>query len=326
MRDYFASLFEATGAAWNRWWFVRADAINLSFLRIAVGLVALYLHLTYTWELAYFLQTGGLLPFELTEQLGTDGPLNPARFSYLSYLFAPTELYLAHAVGGVILLLFTAGCYTRVTSWLALWVTLSYVHRAPFATSEIEPILSMLQFYLCLGPSGDFLSVDHWRRNSQTSKHLANVPDGTISANIATRLIQVHTALACLMMGLGKLHGPGSLQEVMDWRDIWGTGEATWIMIARPYSPMVNLRWLEGTPYLLQAWSHAILLFELLFGLLVWNRWLRPLMLGLAAVHWTLLSLVSGVPVLSVLMIVANIAFVPPGKLRRLVGPQGAEG
>ncbi|MGB6045888.1 MAG: hypothetical protein WBF93_22225 [Pirellulales bacterium] len=329
MRNYFASLFAATGVGWNRWWYTKADPFNLCVLRIAVGLIALYLHVTYTWDLAYFLPTGGLLPFELTEQLATDGVLNPARLSYLSYLFTPTELYIAHTAGGVILLMFTVGWCTRVTSWLALWVTLSYVHRAPFATSEVEPILSMLQFYLCLGPCGRFLSVDNWRRRRRAAvaaQQRADVPDETVSANIAIRLIQVHTALACLMMGLGKLAGPGSLQDVIVWRDLWGTGEATWIMIARPLSPMVDLKWLEKSPYLLQAWSHAILLFEMLFGLLVWNRWLRPLMLGLAVVHWGLLSLISGVPMLSVLMIVANIAFVAPAALRHLIPSQDRDG
>ena len=322
MAEYFKSLFETTGAAWNRIWFSPADALPLGVLRIATGLVALYLHVTYTWDIAYFMQTGGLLPVELNQQLFDEGLFSPAQLSYLSYLYTPRELYVAHALGGAVLLLFTVGWYSRVTAPLALVVTLSYVHRAAVATSEVEPILTMLQFYLCLGPCGKHLSLDSWldgRKRPPGSFAVDTAPSRFLSANIAVRLIQLHAALACLMMGLAKLAGPGGLEDVVAWRDAWGTGDAVWIMCARPLSPMVDLTWLREAPYLLQAWTHAIVVFEVLFGVLVWNRTLRPLMLGWAVVHWGLLALISGVAVLSVLMLIANVAFVAPDFLRGLL-------
>ncbi|NIL99317.1 MAG: hypothetical protein GTO53_14595 [Planctomycetales bacterium] len=322
MRDYFTKLLETTGTAWNRFWFTPAEALPLAVIRIATGLVALYLHATYSWDIVYFLQTGGLLPVALNEQLFDEGLLNPARLSYLSYLYTPSELYVAHALGAGVLFLFTIGWYSRITAPLALVVSLSYVHRAAVATSEVEPILTMLQFYLCLGPCGKTWSVDSWLERRKRLRGVLiepPLPTRFLSANVALRLIQVHTALACLMMGLAKLAGPGGLEDVVAWRDAWGTGDAVWIMSARPLSPMVDLTWLRDAPYVLQAWTHAIVVFEILFAVLVWNRTLRPLMLGWAVVHWGLLALISGVPVLSVLMVIANVAFLESVFLRSLL-------
>ncbi|NIP87038.1 MAG: hypothetical protein GTO03_16325, partial [Planctomycetales bacterium] len=170
-------------------------------------------------------------------------------------------------------------------------------------------------------PCGKHWSLDSWlaaRRRPSGSPTVATAPPRYLSANIALRLLQVHAALACGMMGLAKLAGPGGLEDVVAWRDVWGTGDAVWIMCARPLSPWADLTWLRDAPYLLQAWTHEIVLFEILFALLVWNRPLRPLMLGWGVVHWGLLALISGMAVLSALMVIASLAFVDADGLRWL--------
>jgi hypothetical protein len=310
-------LIQRVGDGWNRFWYTPADPFPLAIIRIATGLVAIYVHAIYTFDIVHYFATGGLLPVALVDQLYTEG-VNPVRLSYLAHLRTPAELYVAHALGAVVLVLFTIGLFSRITSILALIITLSYIHRGPMVTCEVEPILTMLQFYLCLGPCGACLSVDRWlaRRREKGPRANSSVVNPSVSANVAIRLVQVHTTVIYLMMGLAKVSGPGGLEDVELWMDPWGTGQAVWILIARPISPMVDLTWLHAAPYLVQAWSHAIVLFELLFGVLVWNRTLRPLLLGVAVVMWGALALVSGVAVLSVLMLTANLSFFSATSLR----------
>ena len=325
IRGYFSRLLTGVGDGWNRFWFNPSDALPLAFTRIATGLAALYIHLTYTFDAAYFFKRGGLLPFSLTEQYQPiDAAFNPASLSYLSYLHTPTELQVAHALGAIILVLFTIGLFSRVTSILALIVTLSYIHRAPLATSEVEPILAMLQFYLCLGPCGARLSVDHFRALRTAAVNPTELEklktQKLFSTTIATRLIQVHTCLAVLMMGMAKLSGPSMLVGVDEWYDPWGAGEAVWWLIARPQSRMIEqLTYLRDWPYLVQAWTHAIVLFELTFPILIWNRLARPLMLGIAVVVWSSLALISGVAMMSVLLIAASFSFYAPTLLQHWV-------
>jgi hypothetical protein len=63
---------------------------------------------------------------------------------------------------------------------------------------------------------------------------------------------------------------------------------------------------------LVNAWTHAIVVFELLFGILIWVRPARPLLLGLAVVAWGLLALVTGQVAFCAMMVIANMCFLPP--------------
>ena len=324
-KHYFERLFTQFGRGWNRFWYTPGDPLPLSLIRVATGLLALYFILTYTPDVSHFFAQDGLLPYELTElpQYTPDGQVyNPATLSYLSHLNTATELNVAHWIGVAILLLFTIGLFSRITAVLGLIVTLSYIHRGPMLTSEIEPVLAMIQFYLCLGPCGARLSVDRVLALRAAQNKPASEKDPGeqkfFSATLATRLIQVHLCLIVAMMGLAKLAGPGQLSAGPEWYDPWGTGEAVWWLLARPQSGMFDtLGFLRDYPKLIAAWTHVIVLFELAFPILVWNRLARPLMLGLALVVWSSLALISGLWVMYALLMVACLSFIEPTLLDR---------
>ena len=88
---------------------------------------------------------------------------------------------------------------------------------------------------------------------------------------------------------------------------------------------MVDVTSLSNFAFVIHAWSHAIVLLEIGFSLFIWNRLARPLMLGLAGIHWTLFALISGVPVLSAVMLAANLAFFSPEFLRTCCRKTAAE-
>jgi len=327
VREYFGTFVDRFGRGWNRFWYTPSDPYALGLLRLTTGLVLLYLHATFTCDLVRFFGPHGLLSGDVVVDLGTQGAISARYLSHLFYLQTPAELYTAHALAGVVLLLFTVGFRSRITTVLALLVTLTYIHRGPMLTSQIEPIVAMLLLYLCVGPSGASFSVDRWllrrkaRRDPAAAEKLAESPRST-SATISIRLIQVHLTVVYLMMGLAKIAGPPTISGLGvdgEWFNPWGSGEAVWWLMARPESRMVDLTWMAMVPvllYVIHAWSHAIVLLEIGFALFIWNRLARPLMLGLAGIHWTLFALISGVPVLSAVMLAANLAFFSPEFLR----------
>ena len=74
---------------------------------------------------------------------------------------------------------------------------------------------------------------------------------------------------------------------------------------------LVDLTFLRSSPYVLDALTHASVLFDLLFAMLIWNRLARPLLIGLSVVVWTSVSLITGLVGFAAIMVVANLAFVP---------------
>jgi hypothetical protein len=302
--DYFRELVDKTGQGWNRFWYWPSDALPLGILRAVTGLFALYWLISFTPDLVRFFGPTGLLPADaVAEFRGTW-----FGFSYLNLMSSPGELMGVHWAGVLVLLAFTLGIYARISAILALIVVLSYMHRAPMITSQFEPVLAMVMFYLCLGPCGDFCSIDAWlakRKQPQPlpSKHKT-------SATVVLRLLQVHLALIYFSMALAKMGG-----------DAWISGEATWWLAARPESRMVDLTGvLQPYPRLVSGWSNLILVFEFLFPVLVWPRLTRPMVLAWSVLHWTGLALLTGNAPWCGLMLAAGIAFVPGEVLRAMVG------
>lgn len=329
--DYFSTLADRVGTAWNRFWFTPSDPFTLSVLRVFAGIVALYLHATYTIDLHRLFAADGLLPVETIAQWQRAGGQNFV-VSYLYYVTDPRALWAVHIAGLVVLALFTIGFLSRITSLLALAVTLSYIHRAPMLNADVEPVLAMLQFYLCLGPSGAYWSVDRLLRNRRAGASVS--PDApvrsSVDATIATRLIQIHLAAIYVLMALAKLGPVVVVSDEFDFVDQpWWSGIAVWQLMTRPASRLVDLTgWFNGEGagarlFALNAWTHAIVLFELAFGFLIWNRTARPLLLALSIVIWGSLALILGNAEFCVLMVVAGLAFMPWAETRRSPAGRG---
>lgn len=322
MRDYFSQFL--SGHAWNRFWYTPRDARVLSMMRIGVGAMALYALLCYTPDLRKFFGPSGLLPASTVEAVmfaEAETAERPA-FLYGRMLMAinylawfenePSMLWGAHLVGIAILAALVAGFKTRVTSILALIVTLTYIHRGQVLNAQLEPIVSMVMAYLCLGPCGAYYSVDHWL----ASRHATAAPPPSIGANIATRLLQIHLSAIYIMMGFGKLVRLGVTDGA-----VWWTGDAVWWLIAKPGGSLVDLTWLYAHPFVIDAWTQAIVFFELAFGIFIWKAWARPALLVLAVPMWLSLAVLTGLTPWCVMMLAANLAFVLPSDC----GGQGAD-
>ena len=301
--EYFSRLADGFGQGWTRFWFTPSDAATVSAIRLGVGLIVVYLHATLSLDLVALFGPDGLLPVADIE------PLEGGAFSYLNYLRTPSELWAVHLAGLAVLVLFTAGLWTRVTSILALVVFLSDVHRAPMITGPTEPVVAFLLLYLCLAPCGRRYSLDRLLARADATQADAWSAQPLTTATIAARLIQVHLALLVGLMAFSQLAG-----------DVWWTGMGMWWLITRQESRLIDFSWLYQYPLVIAAWTHVIVLFELSFAALIWVPLARPLLLALGVVVWGSLALVTGDLPFAAALIVASLAFVSPATFRSCCG------
>lgn len=291
-------------AGWNRFWFQPVDPATLGLIRICAGAMLFYTHLVWGLDLAAFFGPRGWLPPAAVHllQQGTYS------WSYLWWLESPAALWTAHIAALIVFALLTIGLYSRTTSVLALVATLAYIGRAQGALFGLDQINALLVMYLVVGPCGDAFSVDRWLRRRKAGAPLAVRPSWT--ANLAIRLIQVHMCIIYLFAGTAKLTGPA-----------WWDGTAMWMALGNLEYQSMDMTWLADWPRLINTMTHVTVFWEIFYCALIWPRLSRPVMLLLAIPLHMGIAICLGMVTFGLVMLIGNLAFVPPRFIRAL-GPQ----
>jgi hypothetical protein len=236
------------------------------------------------------------------------------------HLSDPTWMAVAHGVILVIMLLFTLGICTRITSVLTWMAALSYIQRAQTTLFGMDTMMNILLVYLMIGPSGAALSVDRLiaRWWALRKARLANqppppweAPRPSVTANFAIRLIQIHFCIIYMSSGLSKLQG-GS----------WWNGTALWGTMANPEFAPLNialyedlLRWLSQHRFLWELVTTGGVVFTLVLEIglpfMIWVPKLRWVMIIAAVVLHTGIALTMGLTTFGLFMLCMILAFVP---------------
>jgi hypothetical protein len=250
-------------------------------------------------------------------------------FSLWFHVKDPTEMALVHSGVLVLILLFTLGLFTRVTSVLVWLATVSYIHRTQQVLFGMDTMMNILLFYLMIGNSGAALSLDRLiaryravraslRRSgtidANTRAFLA-CPPPSVSAGLALRLIQVHFCFIYAAAGLSKLKGA-----------TWWNGQAFWDVVVNPEFTLMRYQFYENFLHRLMSvkivyyvttaiavWS--TLFIEIASPFLLWTR-LRWLMIFLATAMHAVIGVLMGLNLFELLMIVMLLAFLPDRVIR----------
>jgi len=289
---------------WNRFWFTPTDPATLGLLRISAGAMLFDTHLVWTLRLNDFFGTTGLV---------TSAVVKVTRGSHFAWSFwnaieSPGLVWAVHIASLAVLALFTVGLWTRWTSILAFLVTVSYVNRVPITLFGLDQINGMLVLYLMLAPSGAAYSTDRLIQRRRAGQGGAPVPYST-SANIVTRLIQVHLCVVYFFAGTGKLFG-----------ESWWNGTALWLAFGNYEYQSVDMTWLAHWPWIINFMTHITLAWEISYAALIWPKWTRPIMLILAVPLHLGISITMGMFTFGMIMLIANLAFVSPSLVRRILG------
>ncbi len=297
---YAQTVARSAAASWNAFWYTPADPTLLGLIRVLTGLMLLYTHAVWGIALADFFGPTGWLSPALVRALQAND------YSYSFWFWVPAHgLWPAHIVSIVILVLFTIGLWTRVTSVLALIVTISYANRVPAALFGLDQINVMLALYLAIGPSGQALSVDRWL--APAAGVGAPPPAPSASASLALHLIQVHMCVIYLFAGLSKLQGPS-----------WWSGEAMWRTFANLEYQSLDMTWLAWHPWLINFMTHVSVVWEVSFCVLIWKRLWRPIMLAGALVLHVGIGACLGMWTFGLVMLIGCASFLPGEAVARL--------
>jgi len=250
-------------------------------------------------------------------------------FSVWFHVTDPTQMALIHAGVLVLIVLFTIGLFTRVTSVLVWVAVIGYIHRTQQVLFGMDTMMNILLFYLMIGNSGAALSVDRLiaryraarasiarsgRIDANTRAFLA-CPPPSVSAGFAQRLIQVHFCFIYAAAGLAKLKG-----------EMWWDGRAFWEVLVNPEFTLLHYPWYEGTVrwlaghkplyYFVTATAVWFTLFiEIGLPFLVWTH-LRWVMVFLAVAMHAIIAVLMGLNLFELLMIVMLLAYLPDRVIR----------
>lgn len=357
---------------WDRFWFRPADPTTLGLIRICVGLVTLYVHLVYTFDLQQLLGPHAWLDPQAIDELRHEIPVytppagwvpegaippplpeDPAEREYVQKYFRtwnndprlvpakgypifsvfyqvtdPRWIAVVHGLTLVVMLLFTVGFATRVTSALTWVMALSYIQRAPTTLFGMDTMMIIALLYLMIGPSGAALSVDRllaswWRRRRAEREHRPapawQPPAPMVTANLALRLFQVHFCIIYLASGLSKLQGAS-----------WWNGTALWGTLANyEFNPLYlawyrdflvflcNHRWLWEL--VMSGGVIFTLVVEIGVPFLIWPRRTRWLMIVGSVLLHTGISLSMGLTTFGLMMLAMLLSFVPAAAVHRLL-------
>ena len=282
----------ARGRDWDRFWFEPAHPRTLGVMRILVGAMLVYTHLVWGLRLEGFFGSQGWMPPDLMGNL-YESPSSPSFW----WAVPDAHLWTIHWLCVAVLVLFTFGVATPVTSVLAFVITVSYANRARLANFGLDQINALLTLYLAIGPSGAALSVDRLVRLWLRGPHPV---EPSPRANMALRLIQVHYCIIYIWAGMSKLQGTA-----------WWNGLSFWLAVANQEYQSWDLTWLAWYPWLVNVSTHVTIFWELTFwGLVSRKNWRVPMILLGILLHLGI-GAFMGMWTFCWIMIFGYLAFVP---------------
>jgi hypothetical protein len=325
---------------WDRFWFTPADPTTLCMMRICCGLVVLYVHLAYSFGLFNYVGPRAWVDAQTLQYLVKENPTfvpsstwagNPTMYDKGQYswsIFYHVEdhawIVAIHVFFLVVMLLFTLGLWTPVTSVLTWMGAMSYLERAQTSLFGQDTMMMILLAYLMVGPCGATLSLDSWlaRRREQKRRgvaYLPSTPGASVAANFAIRLVQVHFCIIYLAAGFSKLLG-----------STWWSGTAPNSVLLNyefaPFNVAIYYKlvvFASQHRWLWEIGASAGILFTLFteigFPFLVWNRRTRWVMIICSVMLHTVIGLTMGLVTFGLFMLVMVMSFVPPATVRMLV-------
>ncbi|MFM2093564.1 MAG: hypothetical protein RIS70_688 [Planctomycetota bacterium] len=289
--------------SWNRFWFTPSQPHTLALIRILGGSMLFYTHLIWSLDLEAFLGKDAWIGTSLSRELSERGM--PYAWSLFWYIESPSVLWATHIAALVVFAMLTLGLFTRFSSIAAFVLTLSYCHRLQGALYGLDQVNALLATYLMIGSCGSVFSLDRLR----TSRAVARTETtATVGNTIAIRLIQIHLCVIYFFGGISKLKG-------IDWWD----GSALWMALSNYEYQSLDMTWLIGYPAIIALMTHATVIWETFYCVLIWPRYSRWIMLSTAVLVHGGIGLAMGMPTFGLSMIIANVAFLEPALVERSI-------
>ena len=272
--------------AWSRFWFEPEATSTLALVRIAFGVVVVAWTLSLAGDLFTFFGPGGIRPAP-TEA--------PGAWSVLWWLEGDVAVALVYAALLLAAISLTAGFHPRAAALVVFVCLISFERRSPFVVNAGDQLLRILAFYLALAPSGASLSVDRWRKKAPFWELPKRAP-------WALRLMQMQLTFVYLGAVWAKVRGA-----------TWNDGTAvSYAMRLDDLERFPVPSFVTDLPAISTLLTYGTLAIELSLGLLVWNRRLRPWVIGAGVLMHLGIEGALRVGFFTLAVFVMYLAFIPP--------------
>lgn len=273
----------------QRFFFEPQTTAPITLVRIAWGAVMALWALTLLPDIDPFL-TRGALRYDLPGPAGSWNPLDTIGWSGAP--LATCVLLLVAALATAV------GYRTRLSSAAAVLCLIALQRTNVTIFNSGDLFLRQIGFAVALSPCGLLWSVDARRaRRHGRVMPLRRAPWGM-------RLLQLEVAVGYLLSGWAKARG-----------ETWRDGRA--LELALRIEDLQRLRvpeWIFAYPRVLGVLTISTVAFELAFLFLVWNRRLRPWVLGLGVAFHLGIDIFLDVGFFSIAMWIAYLAFIFPDR------------
>lgn len=301
-------------SAWLSFWYpAPAPHGQLALLRIGTALILLYVLFIRSFDLGTQVSTA------IWTDPAMRAALDPIGWPFSAFVWVQGSAWMwsVHVVAMLAAAALLAGALTPLMAALSLFLQLSYAHYTPTMLLGVDGLLIVALTYLSLVPSGRMLGV-FARPEPEAPQYppylayledeLPRAPDtGLPWSALAVRVLQIHLCLLYIHSALSRL--------TTDWL----AGTALWHPRLVALGALVPLETLQTVPYLTSLVTYGLLLFELFYPVLIWVAPLRYPLLVLALVVHLTVGFAWGLLPFNLLMIVLNLAFVPPTHLQVVV-------
>jgi len=237
----------------------------------------------------------GALRYDLPTPAGSWNPLDA--IGWTAAPLVTCVLLLGAAVATAV------GYRTRFASMVAVLCLIALQRTNVTVYNSGDLFLRQIGIAVALSPCGLLWSLDA-RRARQQGRTTA-----LWRAPWAMRLLQLEVAVGYLLSGWAKARG-----------DTWRDGRA--LELALRIEDLQRVRapeWVFGNPNVLSMLTTATVAFELGFIFLVWNRRLRPWVLGAGVAFHLGVDIFLDVGFFSIAMWIAYLAFIVPSIADRIV-------
>lgn len=329
----------------DRFFFHPSEPTTLGMMRIAIGILIVYVHLVYGIGLTNYVGPYAWVSNDYTRYLRKEYPsqapssgwkdmgmeadgeiyLGQPMWSIFYHVEDPKWVWTIHICILTSMVLFTLGLWSRVTSVLTWLGSLMYIQRLQNGMLfGLDTMTNLGLFYMMIAPCGAALSLDRWlqvRRERQRlgASYVPQPPQPMISATFAMRLIQINYCIIYFAAGTSKLLGTS-----------WWNGTApNGFLLNYSFAPfdveayVRFLKWMVSHRWFWELFGAVgvigTLFLELGFTFLVWNRQTRWFMVCGSVLFHTMIALLMGLVTFSLMMLALLLVFVPPEVVRRTV-------
>jgi hypothetical protein len=278
----------------DRFLFAPQSTAPMTLVRVLWGAMAALWALSLLPDIDPFFTTGNL---RYEDQLGK-GSWN--LLDHIGWSGAPAAACLMLVLAGALTMV---GWRTRASSFAAALLMLSLQRTNVHVFNSGDLLLKLIGISVMLSPCGLLWSLDARRRQRRDEQvDLQRAP-------WALRLLQLQVALGYALSAWAKLRGTA-----------WNNGTA--IALALRLEDLDRFQapeWLFNQSIILNLFTWATLLFEASFIFLVWNRRLRPWVLGAGVLLHLGIDVFLDIGWFSYAIFLSYVAFIPPDIADRLV-------